>query len=50
MDERFTNATLFEMPFEIRTGLAEFEPETKGVVDLESVGRRITNIINYTNT
>jgi hypothetical protein len=36
VDERFTNAVLFEMPFEIRTRLTEFGPEAHGVTDLES--------------
>jgi hypothetical protein len=36
MEERFTNAVLFEMPFEIRTWLTEFGPEAHGVTDLES--------------
>jgi hypothetical protein len=36
VDERFTNAVLLELSFEIRTWLAEFGTETYGVTDLES--------------
>ena len=36
VDERFTSAALFEMPFEIRTWLTEFGPEAHAVTDSES--------------
>jgi len=36
VDERFTDAVLFEMPFEIRTWLTELGPTAHGVTDLES--------------
>jgi hypothetical protein len=36
MNERFTNTVLFEIMFEIRTGLTKFDTETHCLPDLES--------------